>query len=203
MKMHEMLDKIIKESQLLGIFDFPEMLQFAAKHNVHGIAVAKWDESELYIAFQSGEAEGSIYIDEKGILFGDMAILMIQPKEKFTLTENKPGVIEPVIMGSRIFDKNRIKKSISYEVPEIGRSTVGIGILSITLKKDGVPQNGIRVSLRKDGQIVGSDITTNDGTVGFRVSHGTYDCIVADKSQMITKYRIEFDASHTSIPLDI
>jgi hypothetical protein len=203
MKTHDMLEKIIKESQVLGTFDFPEMLQFAAKNKVHGIAVAKWDESELYIAFQSGEAEGSIYIDEKGILFGDKAVLMIQSKEKFTLSENKPDVIEPVIMGSRIFDKNRIKKSISYDVPEIGRPSLGIGILSITVKKEGVPQNGIRVSLRKDGQIVGSDITTNDGTVSFRVSHGTYDCIVADKSQVITKYRVEFDTSHTSIPLDI
>jgi hypothetical protein len=104
-------------------------------------------------------------------------------------------------MGCRIFDKNRLKKTIPAAVPEIGGPSGGIGTLSITLKKEGILQNGIRVSIRKDGKIVGSDVTTNNGTVGFRVAFGTYDCIIQDKAQLITKYRITFDESHTSIPL--
>jgi hypothetical protein len=88
-------------------------------------------------------------------------------------------------------------------VPEIGGPPGGIGILSIVLKKEGLPQNGIRVSLRKDGKIVGSDITTNDGTVTFRVAYGIYDCIVQDKKQMVTKHQVEFDASHPSITFEM
>jgi hypothetical protein len=203
MKIHEMLDNILKGSRYLGTFDLTGMLQFAATQGVHGIAIVKGAEKELYIAFQAGEAEGAIYIDEKGVLFGDTAVLMADPKEKYVLTEIKPELVEALIMGSRIYDKKRLKKSISYDVPEIGGPSGGIGVLSIGLAKEGVPQNGIRVSIRKDGKIVGSDITTNDGTVRFRVAFGTYDCIVQDKTQVITKYRIEFDASHASIPLEI
>ncbi len=203
MKIHEMLDNILKGSRYLGTFDLSGMLQFAATHLVHGIAIVKGAGKELYIAFQAGEAEGAIYIDEKGVLFGDTAVLMVDQKEKYVLTEIKPELVEALIMGSRIFDKKRLKKSISYDVPEIGGPSGGIGVLSIGLAKEGVPQNGIRVSLRKDGKIVGSDITTNDGTAGFRVAYGTYDCIVQDKTLVITKYRIEFDASHASIPLEI
>ena len=79
----------------------------------------------------------------------------------------------------------------------------GIGVLSLTVKREGDPQNGVRVSIRKDGRILGSDITTSDGTVRFRIAFGVYDCIVQDKAQMVTKYRIEFDASHLSVPLSM
>ncbi len=203
MKIHEILDNIQKGSRYLGTFDLQELLQFAAAHGVHGIAVAKGHDREFYLAFQDGEAQGAIYIDEKGVLFGDTAVLMIAPKEKYVLTENTPDVVEALVMGSRIFDKNRLKKRTSYDVPEIGGPTGGIGILSIVLKKEGITQNGIRVSLRKDGKIVGSDITTNDGTVTFRVAYGTYDCIVQDKKQMVTKHLVEFDASHLSITFEM
>jgi hypothetical protein len=201
MKIQELLEKILKGSQYLGTFDLLELLQHASARSINGLAVAKGDGRDLYLAFIAGEAEGAIYTDEKGVLFGDNAVLMIQPKEKFVLTENRPDVVEEIVMGSRIFDKNRLKKSISYDIPEIGGPIGGMGVLSITVKKEGVPQNGIRVSIRKDGRILGSDITTSDGTVRFRIAFGVYDCIVQDKAQMVTKYRIEFDASHASVPL--
>ncbi|MCX6681917.1 MAG: hypothetical protein NTY71_02875 [Methanoregula sp.] len=201
MKIHELLDNVLKGSRYLGTFDLSDLLQFASSREINGVAVAKGDGREFYIAFVAGEAEGAIYVDGKGVLFGDTAVLMIQVKESFVLTETTLDVVEALVMGCRIFDKNRLKKTISCVVPEIGGPSGGIGILSIIVKKEGVPQNGIRVSIRKDGKIVGSDVTTNDGTVGFRVAYGVYDCIVQDKAQVVTKYRIEFDASHTFIPL--
>jgi hypothetical protein len=180
-----------------------ELMQYASARSINGIAIAKGDGRNLYLALIAGEAEGAIYIDEKGVLFGDKAILMIQQKEKYVLTENTPDVVEELVMGSRIFDKNRLKKSISSNIPEIGGPGGGIGVLSITVKREGVPQNGVRVSIRKDGRILGSDITTSDGTVRFRIAFGVYDCIVQDKAQMVTKYRIEFDATHSSVPLSM
>jgi len=203
MKINELLENILKGSQYLGTFELLELMQYASVRGINGIAIAKGDERNLYLAFIAGEAEGAIYIDEKGVLFGDKAVLMIQQKEKFVLTENKPDVVEELVMGSRIFDKNRLKKSIPYNIPEIGGPSGGIGVLSITLKREGVPQNGVRVSMRKDGRILGSDITTSDGTVRFRIAFGVYDCIVQDKAQMVTKYRIEFDTSHSSVPLSM
>ena len=203
MKIDELLENILKGSQYLGTFDLLELMQYASARSTNGIAIAKGDGRNLYLAFIAGEAEGAIYIDEKGVLFGDKAVLMIQQKEKFVLTENKPDVVEELVMGSRIFDKNRLKKSISYNIPEIGGPSGGIGVLSITVRREGVPQNGVRVSIRKDGRILGSDITTSDGTVRFRIAFGVYDCIIQDKAQVITKYRIEFDASHSSVPLSM
>jgi len=203
MKINELLENILKGSQYLGTFELLELMQYASVRGINGIAIAKSDERNLYLAFIAGEAEGAIYIDEKGVLFGDKAVLMIQQKEKFVLTENKPDVVEELVMGSRIFDKNRLKKSISYNIPEIGGPSGGIGVLSITVRREGVPQNGVRVSIRKDGRILGSDITTSDGTVRFRIAFGVYDCIIQDKAQVITKYRIEFDASHSSVPLSM
>ena len=203
MKIDELLEKIQKGSKYLGTYDLLELMQYASARGINGIAIAKGDGRNLYLALIAGEAEGAIYIDEKGALFGDKAVLMIQQKEKFVLTENTPDVVEELVMGSRIFDKNRLKKSISYNIPEIGGPVGGIGVLSITVKREGDPQNGVRVSIRKDGRILGSDITTSDGTVRFRIAFGVYDCIVQDKAQMVTKYRIEFDASHLSIPLSM
>jgi hypothetical protein len=203
MKIDELLEKIQKGSKYLGTYDLLELMSYASARGINGIAIAKGDGRNLYLALIAGEAEGAIYIDEKGALFGDKAVLMIQQKEKFVLTENTPDVVEELVMGSRIFDKNRLKKSISYNIPEIGGPSGGIGVLSITVKREGDPQNGVRVSIRKDGRILGSDITTNDGTVRFRIAFGVYDCIVQDKAQMVTKYRIEFDASHLSVPLSM
>jgi hypothetical protein len=71
------------------------------------------------------------------------------------------------------------------------------------VQKDGKPANGIRVSIRKDGGIVGSDITTDQGEVGFRVAFGDYDCILQDRTQTVTKYRIHFDGAHTSAELHL
>jgi len=203
MKIDELLENVLKGSQYLGTYDLLELMQYASARGINGIAIAKGDGRNLYLALIAGEAEGAIYIDEKGVLFGDKAILMIQQKEKYVLTENTPDVVEELVMGSRIFDKNRLKKSISSNIPEIGGPGGGIGVLSITVKREGVPQNGVRVSIRKDGRILGSDITTSDGTVRFRIAFGVYDCIVQDKAQMVTKYRIEFDASHSSVPLSM
>ena len=203
MKIDELLEKIQKGSKYLGTYDLLELMSYASARGINGIAIAKGDGRNLYLALIAGEAEGAIYIDEKGALFGDKAVLMIQQKEKFVLTENTPDVVEELVMGSRIFDKNRLKKSISYNIPEIGGPSGGIGVLSLTVKREGDPQNGVRVSIRKDGRILGSDITTSDGTVRFRIAFGVYDCIVQDKAQMVTKYRIEFDASHLSVPLSM
>jgi hypothetical protein len=203
MKIHELLETILKGSTYLGTFDLQGILQFAVTRGISGIAVVKGDGRELYIAFLAGEPEGAVYIDEKGVLFGDRAILMIGGKEKYVLTEIKPDIIEAVVMGSRIFDKNHLKKSVAYTVPEIGGSGGGIGVFLLTVTKEGKPQNGIRVSLRKDGKIVGSDVTTGDGKVGFRVAYGDYDCLLQDRAQVITKYRVTFDASHPAARLSL
>lgn len=203
MNIHELLDSIQKGSRYLGTYPLLELLPYAASRGISGLAGSKEGGREFYLAFLEGEAEGAIYTDEKGVLFGDKAVLMIKGNEKFVLTEIQPDIIDALVMSSRIFDKNRLKKSVTYTIPEIGRSGGGIGILTITVTREGTPANGIRVSIRKDGRIVGNDVTTNEGNVTFRVAFSDYECLLQDRAQVVTRYRITFDEAHPSARLSI
>ena len=203
MNIHELLDSIQKGSRYLGTYPLLELLPYTSSRGISGLAEAKESGREIYIAFLEGKAEGAIYADDKGVLFGDKAVLMIKGSEKFVLTEIQPDIIDALVMSSRIFDKNRLKKSVTYNLPEIGRSGGGIGILTITVTREKNPANGIRVSIRKEGKVVGSDVTTSEGNAGFRVAFGTYDCILQDRAQVVTRYRITFDEAHPSVQLSI
>ena len=183
MRIQDLIENILKGSPYLGTFTLPDLIRVAGDGGVSGLAVAKEADYELYLALIEGEPEGAIYIDRKGELYGDKALMRITGQEKFGLSDVKPDVVDAIVMGCRIFEKTHLGKSITYALPEIGKKSSGIGLLSLTVIRDREPQNGLRVSIRKDGQIVGSDITTQDGSAGFRVMYGGYDCIVQDRSQ--------------------
>jgi hypothetical protein len=78
-----------------------------------------------------------------------------------------------------------------------------MGVLMISILKDTIPQNGVSVSIRNEGKIVGNDITTDEGNVSFKLMHGKYDCIVMERSQKITTFHITFNESNSSISLDL
>lgn len=203
MKIHDLIENILKGSQYLGTFTVPELLSFARAGSVSGIAVAKEAGRETYLAIVNGEPEGAIYIDEKGELYGDKAVMLITGHEKFVLCDVKTDVVEAVVMGCRIFEKSHLRKSITYVLPEIGKKSQGMGVLTLVIRRDREPQNGIRVSIRRDGKIVGSDVTTEDGSVGFKVLHGEYDCVVQDRNQQITSFRIKFDEANPKNILEL
>jgi hypothetical protein len=203
MKIKDLIENILKGSQYLGTFTLPELFSFAKSGSVSGIAVAKEGGKELYLALIGGEPEGAIYIDEKGELYGDKAVMMVTGHEKFVLCEVKPDIVEAVVMGCRIFEKSHLRKSINYVLPEIGRKSEGMGVLTLVVQRDREPQNGVRVSIRRDGKIVGADVTTEDGSVGFKVLYGDYDCIVQDRNQMITSFHIKFKEANPKNILEL
>ncbi len=202
MRIQDLIESMLKGSPCLGTFTLPDLIRFAGDGSVSGLAVAKEAEYELYLGLIRGEPEGAIYIDRKGELYGDKALIRITGREKFDLWDIKPDIVDAVVMGCRIFEKTHLG-SITQVLPEIGKKSSGIGLLSLTVLRDREPQNGLRVSIRKDGQIVGSDITTQDGSAGFRVMHGSYDCIVQDRNQMITSFPIMFDEADTHFALEL
>ncbi len=169
----------------------------------NGIAAAKENEREFYLAFIDGEAEGAIYIDEKGSLYSDKAVLMISGHEKFEFYDVKPDIVDAVVMGSRIFEKIHLKKSLPSLIPEIGKKSEGLGVLTVVVLKDTIPQNGVSISIRSEGKILGNDITTGQGTASFKLKHGKYNCIVKDRSQNLTTFYITFDESKPKILLDL
>lgn len=195
MKIQDTIDTIVKESKPLGTFLLPELFRFAETDRLNGIAVSKENDKQQYLAILAGEAEGAIFIDEKGTLFGDNALMLMTGIERFTLYGVSPELVTSMIAGCRIFEKAYLKKGNCYEIPEFGKKNAGLGIFTLTLQRNNEPQNGIRVSIRKDGKVVGSDITTQDGSVGFKLMHGKYAVIVQDRNQQLTTFPVEFSES--------
>lgn len=200
---HDLLENIVRSSKFVGVFTLHELFQYASLRRSNGIAVAKENDKERYLAFIDGEAEGAIYIDVTGALYSDKAVIMITGHEKFEFYDVKPDVVDAVVMGSRIFEKTHLRKSIPSVIPEIGKKSEGMGVLKLTIQKDKIPQNGLSVSVRRDGKILGSDITTDGGDVSFKLAHGKYECTVMDRSQTLTTFHIKFEESNSKIVLDL
>jgi hypothetical protein len=203
MDVPELLETIGNGLQFQGTYDFAELLSFAATHRLNALAGAQEKNRRYYLAFHNGEPEGAIYQDPDGVLYGDNAVVHIRSGKGYGLCEVREDVIGTIIMGCRIFEKSHIGKDISCTLPEIGRRTAGIGVVTIQVRKGNQPQNGVRVSLRKDGKIVGSDITTGNGEAGFRVMHGDYTCIVQDRSMSVTQFPVVFSEMTSSHVLDL
>ena len=196
MKIQDMIDTILTKSQILGTFPLTEMIRFAEKGRINGIAVSRENEKLQYLAILTGEAEGAIFIDEKGTLFGDNAVMLITGVESFTLYDVNPELVNPVVAGCRIFEKAHLKKGDRYEITEFGKKNAGLGVFTLTLQRNNEPLNGIRVSIRKEGgKVVGSDVTTQDGSVGFKLMHGKYAVIVQDRNQQLTTFHVVFEES--------
>jgi hypothetical protein len=203
MKIQELIGTLLAGSTRLGTYTLPELIKFVQLKNINGIAVATGGDREFDLAIVNGEPEGAILIDEKGTLYGDKAIMLLSGTEKFELHEVKQDLVEAVAMGCHILEKGHICKSSMDIIPEIGRKSDGLGVLSIAVQRNGEPQNGVRVSIRKDMQMICNDITTQNGTVGFKLLYGKYDCIVQDRAMMISTFHIIFDVGHSRITLEI
>jgi len=109
MKIQDMIERILEGSRYLGTFSAADMLEYAKVHSADGIALAKEEGKEHCLAVMAGEPEGAIYIDERGTLFGDKAVLMMTDHEKFVFCAVSPDLVDAVVMGCRIFDKSHIR----------------------------------------------------------------------------------------------
>jgi hypothetical protein len=198
-----MIGSIIKGISSLGTFGLAELLVSASTRKIDGIAISKEDDREVFLAFLKGNPEGAIFIDEKGALYGDKAVMLLKGSEKYELFEVKPDIIEAIAMGCKIQEKSHIQRGIASLVPEIGPNRSGVGVLTLVILQDKIPRNGIRVTIRKEGIIVGSDITTNDGSVAFRLSYSDYECVIIDKNHQIRTFRLQFDATHPKMAVEI
>jgi hypothetical protein len=202
MKIQELIGTILAGSTRLGTFTLSELIRFTQSKSTNGIAVAVRENREFDLAILDGEPEGAILLDEKGTLYGDKAVMLLTGTEKFELYDVKRDLVEAVVMGCRILEKGHIRKSSMDMIPEIGRKSDGLGVLSVAVQRNGEPQNGVRVTIRKEGQMITNDITTN-GSVDFKLLYGKYDCIVQDRSMMISTFHIIFDIGHSRITLEI
>ncbi len=203
MKIQELIGTLLAGSARLGSFTLPELVKFTQSKRVNGIAVAVGGDREFDLAILDGDPEGAILIEEKGTLYGDKAVMLLSGNENFELYDVKHDLVEAVVVGCRIMEKGHICKTGMEIIPEIGRKSDGLGVVSIALQRSGEPQNGVWVSIRKEGQMICNDITTQNGNVGFKLLFGKYDCVVQDRSMMIHTFHIIFDPGHMRITLEI
>ena len=203
MDLQELLDATLSGAPCLGTFSLPEMLTLAGSRHLNALAVAKEGSRQYYLAFVNGEPEGAVYLDPDGALFGDKAVVHIRKGRQYTLQEVKYEIIDAFAMGCRIFEKGHIRNTCFSQVPEIGKGRQGIGVVTVIVCHQNIPQNGVRVSLRKDGTTVGSDITLGNGEVSFRVMYGEYTCLVQDRTQSVRQFSLFFDESHPVHHLDL
>jgi hypothetical protein len=203
MKIQEQIDTLLAGSTRLGTFTLPKLMKFVQSKSMDGIAVAVTIDRKFYLAIQDGEPEGAILVDEKGTLYGDKAVMLLSGNETFELYDVKRDFVEGVVAGCRIMEKGHIRKRGMDMIPEIGKKSDGLGVISIAVQRNGEPQNGLRVSIRKDRQMFCNDVTTQNGTVGFRLLYGKYDCVVQDRDMTIHTFHIIFDVDHTRITLEL
>ncbi len=203
MKIQEIIGTLLAGSTRLGTYTLPELIQSVQSKKTNGIAVAVSGDREFELAILDGEPEGAILIEEKGTLYGDKAVMLISGTEKFELYEVKRDYVESVVMGCRILEKGHLRMKGMNIIPEIGKKSDGLGVLSITVQRNGDPLNGVWVSIRRDMQMFCNDVTTQNGTVGFKLLYGKYDCVVQDRAMMISTFPIIFDAGHTRITIEI
>ena len=135
MKIDDLIKNIYTGSKLLGTFTLHELFQFAPSRSYNGIAVAKEEDREYYLAFIAGEAEGAIYMDKKGSVCGDIAVKMISGHEKFDFYEITPDIVETIVMRCRIFEKSQLKRSIPNVIHDllenIFKSSKYVGIFTL------------------------------------------------------------------------
>lgn len=203
MKIQEIIGMLLAGSTRLGTYMLSDLLTFAQSKSINGIAVAVSGNREFDLALLDGEAEGAILIDEKGELYGDKAVMLLSGKETFELYDIKKDLVEAVAMGCRILEKGHLARRSMDVIPEIGKKSDGLGVISIAVHHNDDPQNGVRVSIRKDMQVICSDVTTQNGVVSFKLLYGKYDCIVQDRAMMISTFHIIFDADHNRLTLQI
>ena len=203
MKIQELIRTILADSPQLGMFSLSDLLRVTQSKGITGIAIAVDGDREFDLAFLGGEPEGAILVDEKGTLYGDKAVMLLSGRENFQLHEVKADLVDAVAVGCRILEKSHLRRKDTVPMPEIGRKSDGLGVFSITVTRNGEAQNGVQVSIRKDNQMICNDITTENGSVGFKLLHGKYDCIVRDRSLKITTFHVKFDGEHSRITLEI
>ncbi|MDD1658867.1 MAG: hypothetical protein LUP92_01235 [Methanomicrobiales archaeon] len=189
----QIIDEVLATSTYVASYSYPELMDYTASHAVDGIGVHDENDRKFYIVFSGGAPEGVIFSDSKGTLFGDKAAILLTGGESFELFNVSQSIVDALASRCRIFDKSHVKKRLDNDLPSFGGIHRSPGILCLTLAREGVPQPGIRVSIKKGRQIIASDITTTDGKVCFKLLNGTYDCTAVDRAQEMYTFMVDFN----------
>ncbi|NLV26893.1 MAG: response regulator [Methanomicrobiales archaeon] len=199
------LNFIIENTRPLGTWLLPELIKEMKSKKTYGIASTTGAEGfRAFLIFLKGEPEGGIYIDRSGVLYGDRSVLFLKNSQAFTFYPTEPEIAGRFVTGCRIYDKSHLRVPASNPLPEISSRRKGIGNINIEIMKDGVPAQGIRVTVKSGGKIVGNDVTSMQGHTTFQLLYGMYTGVIHNESGILSSFDFKLEEpeiTHTvSIP---
>jgi len=191
MELDEFLASCIKTRISEGPFSMNELKKFSIEEKKSGVAVAVIGQGTVYLLFVSGEPQGAVEIDRTGMLIGDKAVYLLKGNETFSFYRVEREIIEQWVLTCRIFDKSHLNSNLSPNIPIIERKNEGMGSFGIRVLKDNAPQSGLHVSVRKQGRVLGSDVTTGEGKAYFKLLFGDYDVVIMDREKKIQIFPVK------------
>ena len=204
MDINDLLDEILLQSTYEGRLTLDELLHHNAVHPPTGIGVFKAKTHTSFLVLLGGEPDGAIFVDEKGTLFGDAAVLRLTGGEEFELHLVAPQIVDALVSRCRVFEKSHLRKNGRLDIPTIGTPTrQRVGVLCLTVRDSRAPLAGAHVSIRKGKLVITSDVTDSGGRVCFRLLNGRYMCVVSDRIGERTRRIIEFHDPQVETCVDI
>ena len=204
MDINDLMDEILRKSTYEGCFTLDELLHYSTDHSLTGMGVSKTKTHTFFLVLFGGEPDGAIFVDEKGTLFGDTAVLHLTGEEAFELYHVMPSIAGALVSRCRVFEKSHLKKNGRLDIPTIGTpNRQRVGVLCLTVRDSRAPLIGAHVSIRKGKLVITSDVTDSGGRVCFRLLNGRYMCVVSDRTGERTRCIIEFHEPQVETCVDI
>ncbi|NLZ29427.1 MAG: hypothetical protein GX885_01545 [Methanomicrobiales archaeon] len=204
MAINDLLDEILDQSTHEGRFVLSEMLHYSSITSLTGIGVSRDETHTFVLVFFRGEPDGAVFVDEKGELFGDPAVLHLVDGEEFDLYTVAPPIADALVSRTRVFDKSHLKRSGRLDIPVIGAPTrQRVGVLCLTVCDGPMPLAGSHVAIRKGKLVITSDVTDLRGRVCFRLLNGRYICVVSDRTGERARRIIEFYKPRVDIRVNV
>ncbi len=205
MNIGEFIKAIASEGSATGTFPLPQLLAYCISGSRSGVGISNDSKGqELFLLFVAGEPRGAVLQDDAGVLCGDTAVLRLRGTETFSFYPADPARVEQYAVGCQVYNKSHLRGNPMEVIPHLSRrEAAGIDILTITVLSAGIPQAGLHVSIRKSGQVVGTDITAPSGKASFRLLFGQYECVIAGRDQILRQYGLRFSQPSTSLVVDL
>ncbi len=203
MDLAEALKFLVDSNPSSGNYPLDHLIRDMCESSRNGIGVSERDRGRFFFLFLNGEPKGAIFVDDRGVLYGDKAVLLLRGSETFSFHDASSDSIERYISVSRIFDESHLQHLFTKTIPCIAKKPEALGVLTLRIVRDGIPQAGFHVSVRKNGMMVGNAVTLDDGVVSFRLFHGAYECALMDEKHQIRKAQIQFDQQDSHLTIEI
>lgn len=202
MDIMDIINEVLGRSRYLGSFPYHEMAE-RAEDEAGALGIFVDGKRSSTVLFSDGEPSGAIYFDEIGGLYGDPAVLKIQESDEYDLYATDRRVVELIIARCRVFHKSYFPHQFSSDLPEIGGVRKIPGILALVIINNEMPQEGVKVSVRKGRHVLASDTTTGDGRVSFRLFNGKYDILLVDSADEAATFMVDFKGERSELVIEM